>query len=207
MVKVLSELQVPLVGVGADAEKMGIPMVDVDNYAGGRLATEHLISLGHKKIAHISGTLSKQASADMRKQAYVESMKNAGIPVRSEYLVDSEYEANLAAEDTRRLMRLPDPPTAIFAANDFIASHAIRVAEDLGFSVPEQLSVVGYDNNPLSDAVPRPLTTIHQPVVEIGRLATELLMSRINGEAVDVRTYLLEPQLIVRGTSAPPNRD
>lgn len=201
MIKALSELHVPLVGVGASAEILGIPTVDIDNYYGAQIATEHLIALGHTKIAHLTGTLS-QTSAQARRRAFVNTLKKAGIAAREEYIIESGYEAITTADDTTQLLGLPDPPTAIFAANDFIASRAIRTAEDLGYSVPGRMSVVGFDNNPISDAVHKLVTTIHQPVVEIGHKATELLLDLINGEAVEVRTHLMPPSIIVRDTTA-----
>jgi LacI family transcriptional regulator len=145
-----------------------------------------------------------QISAQRRRDSFVDTMLDAGITVPTEYIIETGYEAERASEDAHQLLTLPDPPTAIFAANDFIASRVIRAAEQLGHSVPQTLSVVGYDNNPISDIVHRLLTTIHQPTVEIGRRATELLIRQIDGEIVEVRTELLAPELIVRDTTAPP---
>jgi len=205
MVNALNELHVPLVGVGADAEKLGIPTVDTDNYHGAMIATEHLISLGHKKIAHLTGTMS-QTSAQTRQRAFTTTLRQAGIQVRDEYIVESGYESIDTFRHAERLLKLSDPPTAIFAANDFIASKAIRAAEQMGHTVPQTLSVIGFDNNPISDAVHRLLTTIHQPVVEIGSKATELLLQLINGESVDFKTHVMKPELVVRDTTAPPSR-
>ena len=202
MIKTLEEMHVPLVGVGVEAERLGIPSVDIDNREGARLATEHLLSLGHKRIAHLGGTIS-QISAQRRRDAFIDTMANAGIAVPPEYIINTGYEAIDAARDTERLLSLPEPPTAIFAANDFIASRAILTAEQHGYTVPDTLSVVGYDNNPISDAVHRLMTTIHQPVVEIGRRATELLIRQIDGETVEVKTEMLAPTLVVRGTTGP----
>lgn len=203
MVNTLNELHVPLVAVGSAAEILGIPAVDVDNYHGAKLATEHLIGLGHRRIAHLAGTMS-QTSAQMRRQAFLDTMRNAGLPLPDEYLIESGYDSDSAGDDTERLLRLANPPTAIFAANDFIASRTIRTAEALGWPVPAKLSVAGFDNNPLSPAVHRLLTTIHQPVLDIGLKATDLLFRIIGGENVELRTNLITPELIVRDTTAPP---
>jgi len=203
MVKTLEEMHVPMVGVGVESERLGIPTVDIDNSEGARLATDHLLSLGHRKIAHLGGTMS-QISAQRRRDAFLDTMAKAGIKVPAEYVIDTGYEAINAARDTEQLLGLPNPPTAIFAANDFIGSRAILTAEALGYVVPDTLSVIGYDNNPISDAVHRLMTTIHQPVVEIGRRATELLIRQIDGETVEVRTERLAPTLVVRATTSTP---
>lgn len=202
MVKALGELHVPLVGVGVNADRLGIPTVDIDNAMGARLATEHLISLGHRRIAHMGGTIS-QTSAQTRRDSFLKTMAEAGLEVPADYVTETGYESHRAPSHVEHLLSLPEPPTAIFAANDFIAWRAADRAEELGFPVPEALSIVGYDNSMVAEYMRRPLTTIHQPVAEIGRLAAELLIRRIAGETVEARTHVMSPELVIRTSAIP----
>jgi DNA-binding LacI/PurR family transcriptional regulator len=201
MVNALADMNIPLVGVGADSLILGIPTVDVDNLKGAMLATEHLIGLGHRRIAHLCGTMS-QTSAQTRLDAFRRVMSTHGLKVPDEYIIETGYEAIGTHNDVRRLMTGENPPTAIFAANDSIARTAIHAATEMGFDVPGRLSVIGYDDAQFAADMHPGLTTIHQPLAEIGSMAVNLLFKQRAGEPVEVQTYLLAPALIVRGTTA-----
>lgn len=200
MVNTLEDMNIPLVGVGADSLRLGIPTVDVDNFKGAMLAVEHLIGLGHRKIAHLVGTRS-QSSADVRLEAYRRVMATHGLKVPDEYVVEIGYEAAGVIPAIDALLTGSTPPTAIFAASDSIARSTIQTASSLGISVPEKLSVIGYDDAPFAADMHPGLTTIRQPLRDIGGLAVDLLLRQRRGEEVDVRTHLLTPELVVRGTT------
>lgn len=203
LIRVLSARGMKMVAVSADAQSLGIPTVDVDNDNGTTLATEHLISLGHRHIAHLAGTLS-QTSAFIRRDAFYRVMTKHGLSVPDNYIVEAGYSFSPAYAHAARLLKSPNPPTAIFAANDHIALNTIEAARDLGLSVPGDLSIVGYDDNPVAATSYPALTTVRQPLGEMGRMATELLIHSITDQPIETRTYLLPAELIVRETTAPP---
>jgi LacI family transcriptional regulator len=181
-------------------------VVAADHREGGRIATAHLIGLGHVRIAHIGGP-AHLILARERYEGYREALAplTERLDRRVEDLVEREafdYEAGYRA--ARRLLDRPDPPTAIFAACDPQAIGAIRAARDLGLSVPDDLSVVGFDDIPLAGLFTPRLTTVAQPIQAIGEHAVALLLdARRGGPAKRVR---LPVSLRLRDTSAPPRR-
>ena len=193
----------PLVFIGYAADAYGHPSVDVDNAAGAALATQHLLDLGHRRIAHLQGD-EFYACTGQRRSGFLQTMLGAGIMTPPEYLVSGSYDGTTAPEDTRRLLRLPNPPTAIFAGNDLTAIHVIAAANEMGYTVPERLSVVGFDNVATGLLSETPLTTVAQPFGDMGERAAELLLRRLNGEDVPARTELLPHKLVIRRTTAPP---
>jgi LacI family transcriptional regulator len=200
-VAALAGMDLPLVAISFPAEPLGVPSVDVDNYRGARLAAEHFLSLGHTRIAHLTGN-HNLASAQQRVEGFRAALAAAGVACPPEYLVPGLYSARDAHENARRLLSLSRPPSAIFAGNDSIAVAVMEVAHDLGIAVPRQLSVVGFDDIPAARQVTPPLTTIRQPLTQIGETATRLLVARVEGRPVPPTTHLLEPELIVRGSTA-----
>ncbi|MBC8138066.1 MAG: LacI family DNA-binding transcriptional regulator [Fibrella sp.] len=195
---------------------------DVDNRRGAELATEHLIRLGHRRIAHLMGTPTL-VSAPLRRDGYLAVLKRANIPFAEELLIQGlpvgapgcasgSYGAETVPEDTRRLLALPDPPTAIFAANDRMALEVFRSVSAAGIAVPEQLSIIGFDDFSFASILEPPLTTVRQPLSAIGERSAELLIARIlvggsrSQEETAVKPptiYLLSPELIVRGSTGP----
>ncbi|MBC8140858.1 MAG: LacI family DNA-binding transcriptional regulator [Armatimonadetes bacterium] len=204
-----------------DSTDTGWDSVDTDNILGARMATEYLLRLGHRRIAHLMGTTTL-VSAQQRYAGYREALENNAIPFAEELVIqrvgakslDGAYSGKYAAEDTRRLLALPDSPTAIFAANDAMAAGVLREASELGVKVPEQLSVIGFDDRLFTTTLSPPLTTVRQPLVTIGEKVAELLIKRILGrgghseeEAATLpTTHLFAPELIVRGTTGPEQR-
>ena len=203
MVSGLVSLELAVTAVSADCLLLGVPGVDVDNIVGSRLAVDHLLSLGHRRIAHIQGN-ADLVSAQIRSAGFMTAMTNAGLDVPAEYLGRAYYSGLHAYEQTTALLRLPEPPTAIFAANDEIAIGAISAARDLGLSVPNDLSVVGFDDTPSVMHLSPPLTTLRQPLAAIGELATNLLIERVTKGSVAAEMHLIEPELMVRASTAPP---
>ncbi len=204
MVTGLRQFGIPIVVVSSPTSIAGVSYVDIDNVQGAKLAAHHLLSLGHTRIAHVMGA-PDQHSVFERRDAFVNTLEHAGCPVRPEYLVGDSFFGEDVIETARRLLSLPEPPTAVFATNDAIALDIMQVAREKGIAVPVDLSVIGFDNSSQAPNANPPLTTIHHPLAEIGRKATQLLLARIENEAIEDERCIFAPQLVVRGTtSAPP---
>ncbi len=156
--------------------------VNADDYTGGRIAAEHLIKLGHRRIAHLSGSVDVNTSAP-RKQGFLDAMNEAGIEVPSELLVPSGFDWKLGYHSTQRLLDLGNDrmPTAIFAANDLCADGAIRAIRSSGMSVPDDIAVVGFDDTRFAEMTQPPLTTVHMPIEEMGELAARMMIRRLEG--------------------------
>jgi LacI family transcriptional regulator len=191
-----------LVAISSQQVPRGVPFVDVDNITGLRIATEHVIALGHRRIAHIGGD-SQQPSVADRRRGYREAMAAAGLPVPPEYLVTSWYMVEECQQDARRLLQLPNRPTAIVTGSDHIAHGLLKVARELGIRVPEELSVTGFDDLPSASLVEPQLTTVRQPLVEIGQKAAQILFDRIEGVEMAPESVVATPTLVVRGSTAP----
>lgn len=206
MVLGLAALGIPLIVVSAPCPAQGVACVDVDNEKGGRLAASHLLGLGHTRIAHLTGE-PNFASVPARLAGFRATLVAAGVPVRSEYVVQASYAPDEGLEGALRLLSLSSPPTAIFAGNDMLALRTLEAARLKGFAVPHQLSLVGFDDIPAAALVTPGLTTVRQPLARIGELATRLLVARVENpnDAPPAATHVQEPELVVRGSTAPPS--
>jgi LacI family transcriptional regulator len=193
----------PIVAVDPHTGPSSLPTIDSDNLRGGQLATEHLLALGHRRIAMVAGRPDLQ-SAQLREGGYREALAVAGIPFDGELVQAGNYEPVLSAEAARRLLDRPDPPTAIFAANDTSAIATLDVAAERGLRVPEDLSVVGFDNIPESALCSPPLTTVEQSMGEMGRHAIDLLVRLIRGEDIERTHVTLDTELVLRSSTAGP---
>ncbi|GAB4459688.1 MAG: LacI family DNA-binding transcriptional regulator [Armatimonadaceae bacterium] len=202
----LATLGLPLVVVSAVTDQHGVPFFDADNRIGGHIATEHLLSLGHTRIAHVTGS-GQHSSVPSRQDGWCRALKNAGIMPRPEYVVQGDYSGKGAEDWLRTLLALPEPPTAIFAGNDIIAIRLLEAAWSLGIRIPEQLSLIGFDNVPAAAMVRPSLTTVHQPLAEMGGAALRLLVRIIEEKGAtrnSVGAHLYAPTLVERNTTAPP---
>lgn len=166
--------------------------VNADDYTGGRLAAEHLISLGHRRIAHLVGSTGVMTTSP-RRRGFCDALGDAGVKVYQELLVPAGFDWRMGMTATERLLNRPskDLPTAIFAANDLCAEGAIRAIRAAGLSVPDDIAVVGYDDTWFATLTQPPLTTVHMPIAEMGELAAGMLIARLEGETD------LEPQPIL----------
>ncbi|MGW4109556.1 LacI family DNA-binding transcriptional regulator [Actinosynnema sp. NPDC004786] len=191
--------QTSVVLVGRSSRLAGVDTVNDDGERGLALAVEHLVSLGHQRIAHLDGGGGSQAAP--RRRGYLAAMASHGLAPR---VVASEYTDAAGARAVRGLLDGGDLPSAIVSCNDFNAVGAISALEEAGFRVPADVSVVGYDNTSLAALRHVSLTTIDQPRNEFGRLAAEALLQRVRGERAEPVRRLLRPSLVVRSTTAPP---
>ena len=155
--------------------------VTSENTSGVKLAIDHLVSLGHRKIAHIKGNEDSYAT-QIRKKAFLEAMSQNNLSVPKEYLVSGGYfSLEGGYEAMNELLSLDNPPTAVFAAGDYMAFGAIRAINDAGYSVPEDISVIGFDDVEAASLISPGLTTIRQDTMEMGRRAAKILIDRIRG--------------------------
>lgn len=190
---------VPVVAVDPHTGPQGVPTVDSDNFAGAVLATEYLLGLGHRRIAHLSGRADLESSR-LREDGFRHAMAAAGVPVDERLVRVGGYRPESAEQSTRELLSLPDRPTAIFAANDLSAIRTMQVARDLGLSVPDDLSVIGFDNVPESAVAQPPLTTIEQPLREMGAQALRTLVSVLEGPEHPTTHVRLPTTLVERSS-------
>ena len=180
-----------------------VPSVGATNWAGGRVAVEYLLSLGHRRIAMIAGPASLRCSLD-RVAGYRAALEAAGIPIDPELIRPGDFRLQSGYIQTSALLALPDPPTAIFAGNDLQAMGVYKALYLRNIHVPERMSVIGFDDIPFTTIVSPSLTTFRQPLFEMGRIATSMLIRLIAGESLDSPRVLLPTTLITRETCAPP---
>lgn len=198
-----ADAEVPVVAIDPHAGPTGLPTVDSDNLAGAVLATEHLLALGHRRIAFVGGRADLESSR-LREVGFHQAHAAAGVPVDPALVRSGDYRKEPTREPVRELLTLPDPPTAIFAANDLSAIATLEVAAELGRSVPGDLSVIGFDDIPESALTAPPLTTVHQPIQQMGAAAITLLISLMDGTPVDRTHVRLPTSLVRRGSTAHP---
>jgi len=154
----------------------GLPWIGSDNYGGGYEATRYLIDLGHRRIGHIQGPLKHQCSHD-RYQGYCDALREAGIERDPALVLQGDFMPPSGRACAHTLLSLADPPTAIFASNDYMAYGIMAAAEEHGLSIPDELSVIGFDDTYPSALMQPPLTTIRQPFFDMGKRAIELMLS------------------------------
>jgi LacI family transcriptional regulator len=194
----------PFVAVDPHTGTSQMPTIDADNLRGAHLATEHLIELGHRRIAMLTGRHDLQSSL-LREQGYRQAMRKAGLDIDEGLVQPGEYDFDPSRDSARQMLSLPEPPTAIFAANDISAIASMTVAAELGVRVPQDLSVVGFDNIPESALSVPALTTVEQPIRLMGQRAVEMLIELIRGRTLAETHLTLDTRLVVRAsTSAPP---
>ncbi|MEU4192026.1 LacI family DNA-binding transcriptional regulator [Kribbella sp. NPDC026611] len=191
----------PVIVVDPRRFQVDLPRIVVDNYGGMRQATDHLLSLGHERIAYLGGDPDFDSSAS-RRQGFLDSMRLAGKPVDETLLreCDFTYQAGLRA--AREV--LAAGPTAIVAGADLIAVGAVDAVRAAGGNVPSDVSVVGFDDLPRAAESFPSLTTVRQPLHDMGQLAIRHLMNRIDGRPGLPELMTLPTELIVRGSTAPP---
>jgi len=201
-------------------KSLGIPVVLIDpvgqpgpdlttvgaaNWEGGYSATEHLLQLGHKRIAMIGGREDLQCSS-AREDGYVSALRRAGVALDPALIVPGDFSMEAGEAAARKLLELPDRPTAIFTGNDGQALGAYRAARAAGLRIPEDLSIIGFDDIPAAEWVEPGLTTIRQPVVQMAETAMRALLRHLDGDEELPQRIELGTELVVRGSTAPPPR-
>ena len=197
--KVFQRKGIPIVFFNRVCDEMIVPKVIVDDYEGAFEAVEHLIKKGRKRIAHLSGpeilSISKR-----RLNGYRDALKKYGLPVNDELIIHYDLSLSKVPIYINYWLTLPEPPDAIFCINDPTAIEAMRVIKKRGLKIPEDISLIGFSNDFVSSLIEPSLTTVEQPIKEIGRSATQLLLDQMDREIADWKapTIILKTKLIVR---------
>lgn len=180
-----------------------IPSVSAAHMSGADQAMRHLLSLGHRRIGAITGPPGWVATED-RRRGYRAALASAGIPFDPELEVEADFEITEGEQGAGALLDIDKPPTAVFAFNDNIAIGTMRAARDRGLRIPEDLSVVGFDDVEHASIVTPGLTTVRQPLAEMGRTAVSLLVRLLEQQSVETLSVQLATRLVVRESTSPP---
>jgi LacI family transcriptional regulator len=195
----------PCVGVDVQLEGPATEVVMSDNVDGAAEAVRHLHALGHRRIATITGMIDRRPGID-RLRGFRTAIQEFGLAYRDEYVAYGDFYFESGRAATARLLALPEPPTAIFAAADLTALGAIRAATEAGLSVPDDLSVVGFDDIQIASHVNPPLTTVRQDKAGLGTAAADALIALIEGGTDRTGLVTLPVELVARGSTAAPAR-
>lgn len=191
----------PVVAVDPHTGAMDFPTIDSDNLRGGELVAAHLLGLGHSRIGMVTGRPDLQSSV-LRTAGLRRALEAADLTLDDALVVEGDYDPEITAAAVKRVLTGPIPPTAVFAANDVSAIATIEVAQAVGLRVPDDLSVVGFDNIPEAASAAPPLTTVEQPIREMGQRAITMLVALIRGEQLNPTHVTLDTRLIVRASTA-----
>ena len=191
--------EVPMVLVGRQCRDVDADVVVIDETRGVELVLEHLLSLGHRHIAHVNGGAA--AGGPQRRAAFLNEVRQQRLS-RTATVIEGDFTEEAGAHAAQVLLAQPQLPTAVFAANDLVASGLLAGFDQAGVDVPGDVSIVGYDDSHIARLPRILLTTVHQPRAAMGAMALELLLERVEHRR-DSIVHLVEPSLIVRSTTAP----
>jgi LacI family transcriptional regulator len=211
IIKTLQDEGFPFVLLYSTIKKGLVWAVGIDNFQGGYRATQHLIELGHHRIGMVAGTFSISDRSFHRWHGYRQCLKDHGITYEKQLLAQTEYSLTGGRDSVKKLLSIPKPPTAVFCSNDYLALGAMKGAREMGLNLPENLSIMGFDDIQIASYVIPGLTTIRQPAYEMGKQGAELLFQRINADPADGGPVpvqrMLDSSLIVReSTMAGPEK-
>jgi LacI family transcriptional regulator len=200
LIVALERRGVPFVRIAAKAAKHKSPYVDMDEEGAAREMTEHLIGLGHRNIAFIVGH-PDHFSSEQRLRGYKAVLREHKIPIREQYICQGYFVFESGLEAARQLLKLPKPPSAIFASNDDMAAGVLMAAHESGIAVPKQLSVAGFDDTYIARTVWPRLTTVHQPTYDLSYTVTDLLLRMLQTGEMP-KPVRLKHRLVVRASTA-----
>lgn len=187
----------PFIVLGGSISGFERNFVTAEHYRGAFEVVEYLIKLGHRDIAHISGPKGHQ-HAELRLKGYIDALNKHNVPIREEYILEGDYHKKSAVEAMKKILNLKPLPSAIFVANDNMALAAMQVAKDNGLKVPEDISFVGFDDIHAAGLADPPLTTVRQPLYEIGRDGAEMLIGLLESGNLFVESRMLRASLVTR---------
>jgi LacI family transcriptional regulator len=193
----LEKIKYPYILVSRDIAGLDKNCIIVNDIAGGTMATEHLIKLGHRRIAHITGPL-KVKSAINRLEGYRIALKKNHIEYKEELVEEGDFRIAGGYKAMKKLLKLSELPTAIFAANDLVAMGAMQAIQQKKYHIPEDFCIIGFDDIKLASFVYPTLSTIRQPMLEMGALAVKILLRIIRGGEFNQKKVVLKPKLIIR---------
>ena len=191
--------QFPIVLACEYIDDLPIPTVSIDNVASARKMTEHLIQMGHQKIAHISGRINGVLGRD-RLKGFKQALLTHQIEVDPSYIQEGDTTLNSGFNQMQKLLALEVSPTAVFAFNDETALGVLKAVREHGLSVPEDVAVVGFDDLEISTVVTPPLTTISQSRYEIGKKAAGLLVDLMANKEIEQKRFIMKDKLVVRSS-------
>lgn len=192
----------PFVAFGRTEDSCDYPYVDEDSEHGMRLLAYHLADLGHEEIAFIAAP-EHLAFANYRLKGFKEGLREKGVVLQDESIVTGDLTQRGGFKKATELLNRPNRPTVIAACNDLMALGAISAAQKMGLEVGKEISIAGFDNIPLAEHCHPPLTTVHQPIYQIGEMVCEMLIKLILGEPLDQEHILLKPSLVIRESVGP----
>ncbi|WP_054180913.1 DNA-binding transcriptional regulator CytR [Trabulsiella odontotermitis] len=190
----------PMVMANEFAPELELPTVHIDNLTAAFDAVNYLHELGHERIGCIAGP-EEMPLCHYRLQGYVQALRRNGITIDPHYIARGNFTYEAGGQALEQLLALPNPPTAVFCHSDIMALGALSYAKRHGLQIPNDLSLIGFDNISLSEFCDPPLTTVSQPRFDIGREAMLLLLDQLHGQNVSSGSRLLDCELIVRGTT------
>ena len=191
----------PMVMANEFAPELGLPTVHIDNLTASFNAVNYLHELGHQRIGCIAGP-EEMPLCHYRLQGYVQALRRCGITVDPHYIARGNFTFEAGSTALEQLLALPQPPTAVFCHSDIMALGALSYAKRRGLKIPDDLSIIGFDNISLAEFCDPPLTTVSQPRFDIGREAMLLLLNQLSGQVVDSGSRLLDCELIIRGSTS-----
>ncbi|MCR8633309.1 LacI family DNA-binding transcriptional regulator [Paenibacillus radicis (ex Xue et al. 2023)] len=199
--KQLVQKKVPIVLIAGEMPALALDTVMVDDYLGGYQAGSHLVELGHRRIAILAEDLDHISNQE-RIRGCLQAMRDHGVAIDDSLVQVGGFTLDSGRTAATSLLNGSEPPTALFACNDLLAIASIQAAREQGLKVPDHLSVVGFDNTILATMIDPSLTTVAQPIQEIGRQAVDLLIQEIRNEKSIKQRAVLLPELIIRQSSA-----
>jgi LacI family transcriptional regulator len=199
-IQFLDQHKIPFVAFGRMLDHNDFPFVDEDGEYGMKLITSHLAELGYKRVAYLDAP-DHYTFSYYRRQGFLDGLKENEIEVHHEWIVTGDMTQRAGFQLASDLLDLSEPPDAIVACNDLMALGAISAAQQRGLEVGEKIAVTGFDNIPLAEHCHPPLTTVHQPIYQIGEMVCEMLVKQIQGESLPQKQIILKPSLMVRQSS------
>ncbi|MEM1505610.1 LacI family DNA-binding transcriptional regulator [Domibacillus sp. 8LH] len=182
-----------------EKQDYAMPLITIDNYEGACQAVRHLLASNHKKVAMIA---ENTAAGKIRLRAFRDTMEEAQLPLKKQFIVKTASSVENGYECAKRLLALKERPSAIFVSSDVLSGGVIKAAREMNIRIPQELSIIGFDNLSICELTSPLLTTIAQPIRVMGRRAVELLMKQIDGAETHTRTYIMETSLMVRNSTS-----
>ncbi|RTE10782.1 LacI family DNA-binding transcriptional regulator [Paenibacillus whitsoniae] len=205
MLKPIMDRAIPVVMIAREMQDLALHTVVVDDFVGGRMSASHLIALGHKRMA-ILAEHSKVTSSRERVKGFLHTLGEAGITLSDTSVRNCSYTVENGKREALSLLEQPAAvrPTALFCCNDMLAIGALQAAKQLKLRVPEDVSVIGFDNTILASVTDPPLTTIAQPIEPMGKQVVDLLLMELKKRSQDKQRVVMRPELIVRQSTGAP---
>jgi LacI family transcriptional regulator len=192
--------EIPIVLCSASLAGFNYPAVNIDDYKAAYDAVNYLIGLNHRRIAMIGGLQDDVGAGVKRYDGYIKAMSENNIEICNNYVKKGNYKIGDGYRMMSELLECDVLPTAVFAVSDDMAVGAMNCVIDHGLSVPGDISIIGFDDSEIASSIRPALTTIHQPINEIGIMSVELLLKQINHEKIPISSVILNHELVVRGS-------